>query len=566
MNETILSQVPLFVSLPPDEIHHLAETLHPFDAPAGWLLFREGEHGDRFYITLEGEIEIIKSLDGPDEHLIGVRGAGEYVGEMSLFNRDGLRTASARARTAVRLFEMTRTDFDALLQRQPALAYEMVRVLSIRLSDSNNKTVRDMYLKNVQLTEAYQSLQAAQAQLIEKEKLERELQVARGVQASLIPRTTPRLDGWGFAARWQPARTVSGDFYDFIPLPHSGAAVPNCGIVIADVADKGMPAALLMTVTRSVVRASVIGTREPAKAIELANRLICADAMHTLFVTLLYAQLDPATGELIYVNAGHNPAWLLRAASGEWIELTRTGLPLGLFDWQSLEQSALPLEPGDVLWLYTDGVIDALNAAGESFGAERLRHILAAQSERLSAEERAALLEQALQDFCGGQPPFDDVTFIVVQRERADTFTRRFTAELNNLAAMREFVREAVARWGASTPVVEDLALAVDELTTNIISHGYGGRPDLIEIVVRREADGVLVQLRDSAPPFDPTQLPEFDPTLPLHLRPLGGMGVFLARRLVDALTYRRTADNRNEITLTKRFTAGSRSIQGGQS
>ena len=275
--EALLSQVPLFVSLPPDEIHYLADTLRPIVAPAGLLLFREAEQGDRFYVVLEGEIEIIKALDEPDERLLGVRGAGEYVGEMSLFNRDGLRTASARARTAARLFEMTRADFDALLRRQPTLAYEMVRVLSVRLSEAHNKTMRDMHLKNRELTAAYQSLQAAQAQLIEKEKLERELQVAHGVQASLIPRVTPRLDGWDFAARWQPARLVSGDFYDFIPLPRIDADLPECGIVIADVADKGMPAALFMAVVRSIVRASVISTREPARSIGLANHLICAD-------------------------------------------------------------------------------------------------------------------------------------------------------------------------------------------------------------------------------------------------------------------------------------------------
>ena len=563
MIEAILSQVPLFVSLPSDEIHFLAQTLRQMDVLSGQILFREAEHGDRFYIVLEGQIEIIKALSEPDERLIGVRGAGEYVGEMSLFNRDGARMASARARTACQLFEMTRGDFDALLCRQPALAYEMVRVLSNRLSEAHNKTMRDMHLKNAELTEAYQSLQDAQAQIIEKERLERELQVAHGVQASLMPRTTPRLDGWRFAAGWQPARTVSGDFYDFIPLPRADGDVPDCGIVIGDVTDKGMPAALFMAVTRSIVRASVTGTREPARAIGLANRLVCADSMQSMFVTLLYAQLDPLTGDVLYVNAGHCPGWLHRAASNEWAELTRTGMPLGLFQWQTLEQRALRLEPGDVLLLYTDGVTDAVNEAGEDFGVERLLQTLADKLD-LPAEEIAATLEQALETFRAGQPLFDDVTFVVVQRHNASVNARRFSADLNNLALIRHFVREAVVAQGAAASTADDLVLAVDELVTNIIKHGYGSQPGPIDIAVQRAAGSTIVQLRDAAPAFDPTQLPDMDTTLPLQLRPLGKMGVFLARRLVDEMTYRRTADQRNEVTLHKRiFSDSVDSMQG---
>lgn len=549
--EALLSQVRLFVSLPPEEIQYLAQTLRPLTTAPGTLLLREAEQGDRLYIVLEGQIEIIKALATPDERLIAIRGPGDYVGEMSLFNRDGVHIASVRTRTAARLFEMTRADFDALLHRQPSLAYEMVRVLSARLSEAHTNTMHDLRAKNLQLTEAYESLQAAQVQIIEKEKLQRELQVAHDVQASLIPRATPRLDGWDFAARWQPARAVGGDFYDFIPLARADIDTPECGIVVADVADKGMPAALLMAVTRSIVRASVTGTRVPADAIGQANRLVCADSRHGLFVTLFYAQLDPLTGDGLYVNAGHTPAWLQRAGDAGWIELTRTGLPLGMFRAQALQQRSIRVKPGDLLFLYTDGVLDATDPHGQAFGVERVRRILL-ECRQASAADIASTLEQALTTFRGGQPLFDDITYVVVKRE-AEAHNLNLSAELNHLATVRQFIEQAATALGAAPKATEDLVLAVDELATNIINHGYRGQPEPIEIVVRREADAIVIQLRDQAPPFDPTLVAEPDTTLPLHLRPVGGLGIFLARRLMDTMTYRRLGDQKNEITLTKK-------------
>lgn len=551
MIDSLLRQVPLFAALPPPEIEYLARILRPLEAAAGTLLLRETEAGDRLYIVVEGQIEIIKALGTPQERLIAIRGPGEYVGEMSLFSRGGLHIASVRTRTATRLFEMTGADFDALLHRQPALAYEMVRVLTQRLSEAHDNTMYDLRAKNTQLAEAYQSLQAAQAQIIEKEKLQRELQVAQGVQASLIPRQTPRLEGWDFAARWQPARDVSGDFYDFIPLPRAGADLPECGIVVADVADKGMPAALLMAVTRSIVRASVTGTRAPADAISQANRLVCADSPQGLFVTLFFARLDPLTGEVVYVNAGHNPAWLQRAGEAGWVEWPRTGLPLGLFPHQALQQSTFQLEPGDLLVLYTDGVLDATDAHGSAFGAERLRQLLL-DHRQATASEIATAIEQAVHDFRAGAPLFDDITFVIVKRAERVPHILNLTAELRHLADIRRFISLATANLGAPPKARDDLELAVDELVTNIIQHGYRREPKGIELVARREGDTIVVQLRDEAPPFDPTQVPEPDTTLPLELRPVGGLGIFLARRLTDSLTYRRTADQHNEVTLTK--------------
>src|SRR5262249_50028791 len=157
----------------------LATRLRPSNIPPDTILFREGDYGDRFYIVLEGQIDIIKSMGGSDESLLRVLGAGDFVGEMSLLHPDGLRAASVRARTLVRLLEMTRGDFNALLKRQPVLAYEMMRIISRRLGESENSAIRALQEKNRLLREAYHELQAVQAQIIEKEKLDYELRLAR---------------------------------------------------------------------------------------------------------------------------------------------------------------------------------------------------------------------------------------------------------------------------------------------------------------------------------------------------------------------------------------------------
>jgi sigma-B regulation protein RsbU (phosphoserine phosphatase) len=245
---------------------------------------------------------------------------------------------------------------------------------------------------------------------VEKGRLERELQMAREVQASLLPRQTPQLPGWEFAAHWQPAREVSGDFYDFIPL-----GADQLGLVIADVTDKGMPAALFMALSRSIVRASVTNAPSPLEGIVQANRLICADSTNSMFVTLCYAQIDALMGEVTFVNAGHNPPLLYRAGADQLGRLARTGMALGVEAESPFEQRVVSLARGDFILLYTDGVTDALNALGEEFGLERLRQAAQAHRQAPIAELMAEIKTQ-LADFIGDSAPFDDVTLVVARR------------------------------------------------------------------------------------------------------------------------------------------------------
>ncbi len=259
MFSDLLRKVPLFVSLPDEEIDLLARTLREVDYPKGEVLFFEGEKAERFYMILEGEVDILKALGSPEERLLGTRGAGSFLGELSFFSEDQKRSATVQAHTPLRLLEMTRAEFDELLHRVPNLAYEMLSVLSRRLREAENTTIRDLREKNERLSQAYRELQEAQAQIIEKAVLDRELAFAHRVQQSILPADKPTLEGFEFGMLMMPSRMVGGDFFDFIPLSDG-----KLGIAIADVTDKGIPAAILMAVVRSLVRAEASRCLAPA--------------------------------------------------------------------------------------------------------------------------------------------------------------------------------------------------------------------------------------------------------------------------------------------------------------
>jgi sigma-B regulation protein RsbU (phosphoserine phosphatase) len=247
-------------------------------------------------------------------------------------------------------------------------------------------------------------------EMVEQARLKRELQLARDVQASLIPRNIPRVLNYDFAAYWQPAKEVGGDFYDFIRREKR-----QMGLVIGDVSDKGMHAALFMALTRSTIRASTLGAHTPMLGLNRANRLLCADSTGGMFVTLFYSQLDPVKNELTYVNAGHNPPLLYRAAEHKLVELTRTGILLGFDDTHEYGQLTVQLQPGDFVFCYTDGVTESVNIQNEQYGEERLYQLLLDHPDA-SPDDLLKTLLQSLSAFVGEASQFDDVTVLIAKR------------------------------------------------------------------------------------------------------------------------------------------------------
>jgi sigma-B regulation protein RsbU (phosphoserine phosphatase) len=338
-------------------------------------------------------------------------GVGELFGEMSLLNPDHRRTASVRTQVPALLLEITRADFDGLLGRQPTFAYEMGRMLSRRLRDTVDSTIRDLQAKNRQLTEAYQALQAAQMQIVEKEKFDRELEVTRELQERTLPRTLPQLAGFDFGARLQPARLMSGDFFDFIPL-----GLDALGIVVADVCGKGVPAAFVMALARSLIRAEAGLAGSPAQALQRVNQHLLDMVGSGMFVTVLYGVLDQAQRTFTYARAGHDLP-LIFDREGRVAEPERgLGQPLGLFPDLALDQQTVAIPAGGGLLLYTDGMTEAIDQRGELFGRALLREIVRLNHD-IPAQELCDRLLNTVQVYHGEAPQDDDITLVVIRAD-----------------------------------------------------------------------------------------------------------------------------------------------------
>jgi len=263
------------------------------------------------------------------------------------------------------------------------------------------------------------------AQTLHNQRVEQELALASRIQRSFLPDHLPSIPGWKLAATLQPARETSGDFYDVIPLPGG-----RWGLLIADVADKGVASALVMALSRTLIRTYAAQYKtQPQLVLQAANSRILEDTQADLFVTVFYGVLDPATGTLTYSSAGHHPPYLVGTGNGcSPRSMPRTGMALGVMEDVAWEQEVVHIAPGEALLLYTDGVTDAQNGQQEFFGDERLLEVLRLNLGPLAdpdpapgrvshAERLRDALMAEIGRFVGDAPQFDDVTLLVALRE-----------------------------------------------------------------------------------------------------------------------------------------------------
>lgn len=409
MIQKLLKQIPLFAALESEELAQVQKSLSDVTVAPGETLFNEGEVGDRFYIVVEGQVEVVKAIGSTEERLLGAKGPGGYLGEMSLFEPDGRRTASVRSEGGAHLLEMTRNGFESLLSDHPSIAYEIARALSALLRNADNSAIRDLKAKNRQLSEAYAELQAAQAQIIEKEKLEHELQVAREIQLSILPTELPTMEGYDFGASIVPAKAVGGDFYDFIQLDGD-----RMGIAIGDVSDKGVPAAIFMAMTRSLMRSEAKIATNPKQALEGVNRHLVEMNNAGMFVTVLYGVLDRRDRSFTYARAGHCLPIAFEDDGEIAMPACTRGQPIGVFDFPEIDEQRMLLPPASTLLLYTDGLTDAENASGQFFGLENLNKALKSATVA-TAQETCTYLLDTVEAFEAGTPPTDDLTLVVVK-------------------------------------------------------------------------------------------------------------------------------------------------------
>ena len=382
-----------------------------------------------------------------------------------------------------------------------------------------------------------------------RERLEQEMRVATLIQQQFLPHELPKLPDWQVAAYYGPARAVGGDFYDFIELPDG-----RIGIVVGDVTDKGVPAALVMARTQSVLRGEAPRLGSPGEVLRRANEILLPEMPARMFVTCLYLVLEPATGHVVYANAGHLPPYI-RTVDGV-VELRATGMPLGLLPGMAYEEKEATIDPRQSVLLYSDGLIEAHAPDGEMFGFPRLRGLMA--QEHPSSELLNHLLEQ-LHEFVGrGWDQEDDITLVALERtgggpsalldgpdlagtaptDREVLLSLSLPGEPGNERTAMARVAEAVAPLGLEPARLERLKTAVSEASMNAIEYGSRNDPAIpVEIEVWIAEGDLLVRIRDRglSGPIPDAEQPNLEAKLAGEQKPRG-WGLFLIKHMVDAM------------------------------
>lgn len=409
--------------------------------------------------------------------------------------------------------------------------------------------------------------QAAEA--AERERYANELKIAQLIQQQFLPHELPNLPEWQIAAYYGPARVVGGDFYDFIDLDEG-----RIGLVVGDVTDKGVPAALVMARTHSILRAEAPRLVAPGAVLARANDLLSAEMPEKMFVTCLYMVLEPTTGHVVFANAGHNLPYV-RTDDGV-IEFRATGMPLGLLPGLSYEEKEADIGPGDSVLLYSDGIIEAHDPAGDMYGFPRLKEDMASD---LAGTELLDELLERLHAFTGhGWEQEDDITMVALRRSpgggmavepaAAAPSDEQAAVPAASMEVLAEFelpgafgnervamerVAEIVASLGLSPARFERLKTAVSETAMNAIEYGSQGDPEVpVRIRVDHGPTTLEVRIADAglggAVP-DPTEaeLPDLDAKLAGLQKPRG-WGLFLIQQMVDRVDIVRDGEHQTVV------------------
>jgi phosphoserine phosphatase RsbU/P len=390
-----------------EDLNELARVAVKQVYPPDQVVCRQGQIEHTFYVIEAGHLAIINTLNDT-EQVLGLLGTGQFFGELGLLD-DAPRAASVITLTEARLLEINEDIFKTIVRRSPALALTLMRGITRSLRDTDRITIAELQLKNQELARTVEELKTAQAELLRQERMKRDLEIAAGVQRSILPTSFPETPGLEFAAGARPAREIGGDYYDVLQ--------PNdrhLSIVMADVSGKSVQAAIYMAVVRAFFLSETSEQLSPALVMHRIHELLMRASTAEMFVTVFYAVIDVETRQVRYVRAGHDRPVLYRAVDQSVTLLEASGRFLGLLPNLIVREDRFGLDPGDCLVCYSDGVTDATNQEGERFELGRLQAVIQKHG-HLPAGEFVRKILAEVDAFRGDTPQPDDLTVLVTK-------------------------------------------------------------------------------------------------------------------------------------------------------
>jgi len=397
--------------------------------------------------------------------------------------------------------------------------------------------------------ELKKTIEEAAFERAEKQKINTELSVASSIQTSMLPSVFPPFpdrNEFDIYASMFPAKEVGGDFYDFFFVDKD-----NLALVIADVSGKGIPAALFMVIAKTLINNNSSGN-SPAAVFDSVNKKLCENNEMGLFVTAIIGFYNIPTGRFVFVNAGHNPPLVSRKGQGYEFIKTRPCVILAFIEDIKYEEEELYLQPGDTLYLYTDGVTEAMSRDKELFGEQRLVDALN-KNKDCYPQDLLHAIRREVDSFAGGNEQADDITMLAIRiSENPDNPVKKMKLQANvkNLTRVINFINKELEKINCKPDMCDVIDVVVEEIFVNIANYAY--EPDTGDVTLSvSAADKVEIKFEDNGKPYNPIE--SADPNLDVDIsqREIGGLGIYLVKKMVDSIEYSRV-DDKNVLIIKK--------------
>ncbi len=492
---------------------------------------------------------VYRPIKDPDGEIVGMIVVGRDMAEM----KQDVREATTGSFLALGIIILIGGAVIFLITAQSTTDITKVEQYLDRITDGELPEEKLKIRSKDEIGCVADSINEMVESLRDKERMGTELSLATEIQARMLPTDFPAFPDhteFDLFASMSPAKEVGGDFYDFFLLDNT-----HLVISAADVSGKGVPAALYMVVTKTLIRNYIQMGMAPEEAFSVVNHILCESNHTEMFVTAWLGVIDLVTGELTFVNAGHNPPYI-RHKGGDFEPIrSLPGFVLGGMDGLIYKHKVIPLVPGDKIFLYTDGVTEATNPDQELYGTERLCAYLDSHATD-KAEEIVEGLRSDIDMFVGIADQFDDITMLLfdfkhnLPKDAEDVV--RFPATDEALPDAQAFVEEYMEKAGFGMKETMQVQVAFEEIFVNIAHYAYPNMDGMMSLSVAADDGGIRIQFVDSGVPFNPLEKEDPDVTASAEDRKIGGLGIYMVKSTMDDVQYE-YKDNRNILTIYKK-------------